>query len=52
MFMADEKKAKKFEAFKPAEKFCPKCGVRMAGHKDRFSCGKCKYTEWKKKLNG
>ncbi len=42
------KKAKKPEPFTPAEKFCPKDGVRMASHKDRFACGKCHYTEWKK----
>ncbi len=31
-------------------KFCPKCGpgVFLAEHKDRFSCGKCGYTEFKK----
>ena len=30
---------------------CPKCGsgVFMADHSDRFHCGKCSYTEWKKK---
>lgn len=30
-------------------KFCPKCGpgVFMAEHKDRYSCGKCGYTEKK-----
>ena len=29
---------------------CPKCGagVFMAVHKDRVSCGKCGYTEFKK----
>ena len=29
---------------------CPKCGpgVFMATHKDRVSCGKCGYTEFKK----
>jgi len=29
-------------------KFCPVCGpgVFMAKHKDRWSCGKCGYTEW------
>jgi small subunit ribosomal protein S27Ae len=29
---------------------CPRCGkgVFMADHKDRFSCGKCSYTEFKK----
>ena len=28
---------------------CPKCGpsVFLAEHKDRFSCGKCSYTEYK-----
>lgn len=32
-------------------KFCPVCGpgVFMAKHKDRWSCGKCGYTEWIKK---
>ena len=32
-------------------KFCPKCGagVLLAEHKDRTACGKCKYTEFKKK---
>jgi len=29
---------------------CPKCGpgTFMAQHKDRVSCGKCGYTEFKK----
>ena len=26
-------------------KLCPKCNSFMAKHKDRFTCGKCKYTE-------
>jgi len=28
---------------------CPKCGsgVFMAEHKNRFTCGKCHYTEFK-----
>ena len=32
-------------------KYCPKCGesVFMAEHNDRRSCGKCGYTEFKKK---
>ncbi len=47
VFMAKEKGAKK--DYSAVEKFCPKCGVRMANHNDRFSCGKCGYTEWKKK---
>lgn len=31
-------------------RFCPKCGpgVFMAEHKDRYSCGKCGYTEFKR----
>ncbi len=29
---------------------CPKCeGVFLADHPDRLSCGKCGYTEFKKK---
>ncbi|MGM0405889.1 MAG: 30S ribosomal protein S27ae [Thermoplasmatota archaeon] len=30
---------------------CPKCGdgVFLAVHKDRVSCGKCGYTEFKEK---
>ena len=50
--MADAPKPKakkKVEKYAAAEKFCPKCGVRMANHSDRFSCGKCKYAEWKNK---
>ncbi|PIZ30009.1 MAG: 30S ribosomal protein S27ae [Candidatus Altarchaeum sp. CG_4_10_14_0_8_um_filter_32_851] len=29
-------------------KFCTRCGegVFMAKHKDRYSCGKCGYTEF------
>ncbi len=29
---------------------CPRCGdgVFLATHKDRLSCGKCGYTEYKK----
>jgi len=32
-------------------KHCPKCGpgVFMAEHDNRVSCGKCGYTEFKKK---
>jgi SSU ribosomal protein S27AE len=31
---------------------CPKCGpgTFLAEHKDRFSCGKCGYTEFKTKV--
>lgn len=32
-------------------RFCPRCGegVFMAEHEDRWTCGKCKYTEFKKR---
>ena len=38
------------ESAKKMRKSCPKCGagVFLAEHKDRYSCGKCGYTEWKK----
>jgi small subunit ribosomal protein S27Ae len=31
-------------------KFCPRCGagVLLGDHKNRLSCGKCGYTEFKK----
>ncbi len=31
--------------------FCPKCGKGyiMAEHADRYTCGNCHYTEFKKK---
>jgi len=47
---------KKIEFFKVegdkinrVRKHCPKCGpgVFIAEHKDRYSCGKCGYTEFK-----
>ncbi len=45
---APEKKAKKAAfKYKPAVKFCSKCGAKMASHADRFTCGKCHYTEFK-----
>jgi len=39
------------EKLERLRKFCPICGpgVFMAKHKDRWSCGKCGYTEWIKK---
>ncbi len=48
--MADSKKP----SFKyaPGGKFCPKCGARMAAHEDRYSCGRCAYTEWKTAAKG
>lgn len=38
---------------KKTRKSCPKCGpgVFMAKHKDRFTCGKCSYTEFNAKKN-
>jgi len=36
---------------KRLRKTCPRCGpgVYMAEHEDRYYCGKCHLTEWKKK---
>ncbi|MHA1713418.1 MAG: 30S ribosomal protein S27ae [Candidatus Ranarchaeia archaeon] len=33
------------------KKACPRCGAGtyLAEHHDRFSCGRCGYTEFKKK---
>lgn len=51
--MADEKKApapkkeKKVTPYKEAVKRCPKCSSRLAEHENRFSCGKCGYSEFK-----
>lgn len=46
-----EKKEKKEKSKKPIQfkprKMCPKCNSRMAEHADRFTCGKCAYTEFK-----
>ena len=41
---------KLYDQGKLKAKSCPKCGagVFMAAHKDRHTCGKCKYTEFKK----
>jgi ribosomal protein S27AE len=46
VLMAGEKKEKKVAAYKPGKQ-CPKCGSRLADHKNRRSCGKCGYTEFK-----
>lgn len=49
------KRRKLYEVFegkvKRKSKFCPKCGdgVFMAKHQDRYSCGKCGYSESRKK---
>ncbi len=45
---AKEKPKKNFEPYKPGRS-CPKCGSRLADHSDRVTCGKCGYTEIKKK---
>ncbi len=39
------------DKFTRTRKHCPKCGpgVFMAEHENRVSCGKCGYTEFKKK---
>lgn len=51
----EKKKHKKSENYKiegnkliRTTKFCPRCGegVFMAKHHDRYSCGKCGYTEF------
>jgi small subunit ribosomal protein S27Ae len=36
-------------SLKRKNKYCPKCGpgIFMANHKDRWTCGKCRYTEKK-----
>ncbi len=62
--MADKKPAAKKAASAPKSKYeikegkvsrknqsCPRCGdgVFLANHADRLSCGKCGYTEYKKK---
>ncbi len=33
-----------------SRRFCPRCGpgVFLSEHKDRFTCGKCRYSETKK----
>jgi len=44
------KKADYYPAGKKNKRECPKCGVAifMAEHKDRYHCGKCSFTEFKK----
>lgn len=52
------KKAHKWKMYEVKEgkivkrrRFCPKCGpgVFLAEHEDRWHCGKCGYTEFKRK---
>ncbi len=40
-----------YKAGKFSGKWCPRCGpgTILAQHKDRMSCGKCKYSEISKK---
>lgn len=42
-------KYKMYDNGKSKGKFCPKCGagVFLAQHKNRETCGKCGYTEFK-----
>ncbi|MCW3134892.1 MAG: 30S ribosomal protein S27ae [Methanophagales archaeon] len=44
-------KAKAGSRLHRTRKVCPRCGagVFLAEHKDRYSCGKCGYTEFRKK---
>jgi len=44
-------KAKAGLKLRRTRKVCPRCGagVFLAEHKDRYSCGKCGYTEFRKK---
>ncbi len=37
-------------SLKRERRFCPRCGpgVFLAEHENRFTCGRCKYTEFKK----
>lgn len=45
--MAGKKEAKKnIKPYVPPKE-CPKCGSRMADHADRYTCGKCGYTEFR-----
>lgn len=58
MKMADKKTSQKWKKYevsggtlKRKGRFCPKCGsgVWLGEHKDRLTCGKCGYTEFKTK---
>jgi len=51
--VADDKNTKKPKVIKEykSAKLCQKCGLRMAEHLDRSTCGKCGYTEFKKHEN-
>lgn len=45
---AKTEKKKSRKPYKPS-RMCPKCNSRMAEHADRYTCGKCAYTEFKQK---
>ena len=49
--MADQKKPDKKKSITPYKsgRECPKCQAKMADHADRYTCGKCGYTEFKPK---
>ena len=53
--MSEKWKSYKIEGDKiqRLNKFCPKCGagVFMGHHEGRYSCGKCGYTEFRKKAD-
>ncbi|MGP8320700.1 MAG: 30S ribosomal protein S27ae [Methanosarcinaceae archaeon] len=38
------------DSIEKIRQLCPRCedGVFLANHKDRLTCGKCGYTEFKK----
>ncbi len=52
-FMSNKREIYKIENGKVSRerKNCPKCGmgIFLAEHKNRYSCGKCGYTEFKSK---
>lgn len=49
MYKVDSKTGK----ITPTKRTCPRCekGTYMAEHFDRFACGRCGYTEFKRKDN-
>lgn len=44
LYVVEEKKVTR------QRRFCPRCGpgVFLGEHKDRYACGRCGYTEFKK----
>ncbi|MFH1750796.1 MAG: 30S ribosomal protein S27ae [Candidatus Micrarchaeota archaeon] len=43
--MAEKKK--QFKPYEFKKRRCPKCGMNLAAHPDRWGCGKCGYMEKK-----